>query len=165
MQEMLETWVWSLSQKDPLEEKIATHSSTLAWEIPWTEEPGGLQSMGSQRVGHDCVIKCSEDVFENIVYIPNSTEILCSSGHPVLTEVLTHFLSFLPGSQLHLKSYYQMLPASVFLPPFASLYFRYFLLLLNPLIFSLAASNPLNFPLCSWVDCILAPVQSPPLKI
>ena len=38
---------------DPLEEEMATHSSILAWEIPWTEEPGGLQSMGSQRVGHD----------------------------------------------------------------------------------------------------------------
>ena len=45
--------VGSLGQEDPLEEGIATHSSTLAWEIPWTEEPGGLQSMGSQRVGHN----------------------------------------------------------------------------------------------------------------
>ena len=42
---------------DPLEKKVATHSSILAWEIPWTEEPGGLQSMGSQRVGHDLVTK------------------------------------------------------------------------------------------------------------
>ena len=40
-------------QEDPLEEEMTTHSSVLAWEIPWTEEPGGLQSMGSQRVGHD----------------------------------------------------------------------------------------------------------------
>ena len=53
MQEMWETWVQSLSQEDPLEEEIATHSSILAWKIPWTEEPGGLQSTGSQRVGHD----------------------------------------------------------------------------------------------------------------
>ena len=45
--------VWSLGQKDPLEEGMATHSSILAWRIPWTEEPGGLQSMGSQRVGPD----------------------------------------------------------------------------------------------------------------
>ena len=44
--------VWSLVQEDPLEEGMATHSSILAWEIPWTEEPAGLQSMGSQRVGH-----------------------------------------------------------------------------------------------------------------
>ena len=41
------------SQEDPLEEAMATHSSILAWKVPWTEEPGGLQSMGSQRVGHD----------------------------------------------------------------------------------------------------------------
>ena len=45
-----ETWVQSLGQKDPLEKKMATHSSILAWRIPWTEEPGGLKSMGSQRV-------------------------------------------------------------------------------------------------------------------
>ena len=48
-----ETWVRSLGWEDPLEEGIANHSSTLAWKIPWTEEPGGPQSMGSQRVGHD----------------------------------------------------------------------------------------------------------------
>ena len=48
-----ETWVQSLGQEDPLEKEMATHSSTLAWKIPWTEEPGRLQSMGSQRVGHD----------------------------------------------------------------------------------------------------------------
>ena len=43
----------SLSQEAPLEEEMATHSSILAWRIPWTEEPGGLKSIGSQRVGHD----------------------------------------------------------------------------------------------------------------
>ena len=46
---MQETWVWSLGQKDVLEKEMATHSSILAWEIPQTEEPGGLQSMGSQK--------------------------------------------------------------------------------------------------------------------
>ena len=50
---MQETWVWSLGWEDPLEKRMATHSSILAWRIPWTEEPGGLQSMGSQRVRHD----------------------------------------------------------------------------------------------------------------
>ena len=50
---MRETWVRSLGWKDPLEKEMATHSSILAWRIPWTEEPGGLQSTGSQRVGHD----------------------------------------------------------------------------------------------------------------
>ena len=48
MQEMLETFVGLLSQEDTLEKEMATHSSILAWKIPWTEEPGGLQSMGSQ---------------------------------------------------------------------------------------------------------------------
>ena len=48
-----ETPVRSLGQEDPLEKEMATHSSIVAWRIPWTEEPGGLQSMGSQRVGHD----------------------------------------------------------------------------------------------------------------
>ena len=52
---MQETWVQSLVQKDPLEKGMATHSSILAWRIPWTEEPGRLQSMGSQRVRHDWV--------------------------------------------------------------------------------------------------------------
>ena len=51
--QMQETRVRSLGQEDPLEKEMATHSSTLAWRIPWTEEPGRLQSMGSQRVGHD----------------------------------------------------------------------------------------------------------------
>ena len=50
---MQETQVQSLGQEDPLEEGMATHSSILAWRIPWTEEPGGLQSLGSRRVGHD----------------------------------------------------------------------------------------------------------------
>ena len=50
---MQETWVQSLGCEDLLEKEMATHSSILAWKIPWTEEPGRLQSMGSQRVGHD----------------------------------------------------------------------------------------------------------------
>ena len=54
---MQETQVQSLGGEDPLEKEIASHSSILAWEIPWTEEPGGLQSMGSQRVGHDLMTK------------------------------------------------------------------------------------------------------------
>ena len=50
---MQETWVGSLGREDPLEKEMATHSSILAWRIPWTEKHGGLQSSGSQRVGHD----------------------------------------------------------------------------------------------------------------
>ena len=50
---MQETWVQSLDWEDPLEKEMATHSNTIAWNIPWTEEPGRLQSIGSQRVRHD----------------------------------------------------------------------------------------------------------------
>ena len=50
---MQETHFQSLGREDPLEKRMATHSSILAWRIPWTEESGGLQSMGSQRAGHD----------------------------------------------------------------------------------------------------------------
>ena len=53
IQETQEMWVRSLGQQNPLEEEMATHSSILAWKIPWTEEPDELQSMGLQRVGHD----------------------------------------------------------------------------------------------------------------
>ena len=56
---MRETWIQSLGREDPLEKEMATHSSILAWRIPWMEEPGGLQSMGSQRVGHDWVTSLS----------------------------------------------------------------------------------------------------------
>ena len=53
MQGTQDSWVLPLSQEDALEKEMASHSSILAWKIPWTEEPGELQSMGSQRVGHD----------------------------------------------------------------------------------------------------------------
>ena len=53
MQETQEMPLLSLDQEDPLKEKMATHSSILAWKIPWIEESGGLQSMGSQRIGYD----------------------------------------------------------------------------------------------------------------
>ena len=53
MQETQETQVRPLGREDPLEEEMTTHASILAWRIPWSEEPGGLQSIGSQRAGHD----------------------------------------------------------------------------------------------------------------
>ena len=56
---MQETWVWSLGWEDTLEKRVATHFSILAWRIPWTEDPGRLHSMGSQRVGHDWVTNTS----------------------------------------------------------------------------------------------------------
>ena len=60
---MRETWIRSLDGEDPLEKEMATHSSILAWKIPWTEEPGGLQSMGLQRVGHNWATS-----FFNVLY-------------------------------------------------------------------------------------------------
>ena len=56
---MPETWARSLGQEDPLEKEMATYSSILAWKIPWMEELGGLQFIGSQRVGHDCATSLS----------------------------------------------------------------------------------------------------------
>ena len=55
MHETQEIWLQFLDREDPLEKEMATHSSILAWEIPWTEDPGGLQSMGLQKVSHDLV--------------------------------------------------------------------------------------------------------------
>ena len=57
---MQETWVQSLGQEDPLEKKVATHSSILAWRIPWMEEPGRLHTVGSQRIGHDWATSLSQ---------------------------------------------------------------------------------------------------------
>ena len=64
-----ETWVWSLGREDPLEKEMATHSSILAWRISWTEEPGGLQSMGSQRVRHDWTTNTPTCCTKDIVYM------------------------------------------------------------------------------------------------
>ena len=63
---MLETWFQSLVWEDPLEKEMAIHSSTIAWKIPWTEELGRLQSMGSQRVGHDLATKQQQQQIYNI---------------------------------------------------------------------------------------------------
>ena len=67
---MWETWVQSLCQEDPLEKEMATHSSILAWKIPWTEEPGRLQFMGLQRVGHDwaTLIVVMEKTLESLLH-------------------------------------------------------------------------------------------------
>ena len=61
---MQETWVQSLGGEDPLKKEMATHSSILAWNITWTEEPGGLQSMGSPKVRHNLVAKQQIQVLE-----------------------------------------------------------------------------------------------------
>ena len=81
---MWKTWVQSLGQEDPLEGRMAAHPSILAWRIPWTEEPGGLQSMGSQRAGHDLAIDTSTtDFITTDLFLQYKTIILtkrCSKG-------------------------------------------------------------------------------------
>ena len=72
---MRKTWVRSLGREDPLEKEMATHSSIRAWRIPWTEEPGGLQSTGSQRVGHDREISLSHVFLNFQVYYKANTEL------------------------------------------------------------------------------------------
>ena len=67
---MQETWVQSLGLEDPLEKGMATHSSILAWRIPGTEEPGGLQSMGLQRVGHNLAVNCIFDTAWVSIWCP-----------------------------------------------------------------------------------------------
>ena len=69
-----ETWVQSLGREDPLEKEMATHSSILGWKIPWTEEPGGIQSMGSQRLGHNWVTNAYSIKYEQYL------EVCCSEG-------------------------------------------------------------------------------------
>ena len=68
---MQETWVWSLSWEDPLEEEMVTHSSILPWETPWTEEPGGLQSMELQRAGHGLETKQQQHIsmYHHIMHV------------------------------------------------------------------------------------------------
>ena len=82
-----ETWVQSLGQKDPQEKGMATHCSILAWRIPWAEEPGGLQSMGTQRVGHDWVTKHSITV-----------SVLDTFHHSLLKTPITSFFPDTPLS-------------------------------------------------------------------
>ena len=86
VQEMQETQIRSLSREDPLEEGLATHPSALTWRVPWAEEPGGLQSMGSQRVRHDGVTEhtCTFST-PNLNFILNCSLLLikmvCGSNH------------------------------------------------------------------------------------
>ena len=82
MEEKQETGFQFLGGEDPLEEGIATHSSTLAWEIPWTEEPGGLQSMGSQRVRHDWAHTLRESQGVPWTLFPAASEPRLVDGHP-----------------------------------------------------------------------------------
>ena len=75
---MRETWVRSLGGEDPLEKEMATHSSTLAWKIPWTEEPCRLQSMGSQRVGHDLATSLTQQLIIELRTLRSRDVGMCS---------------------------------------------------------------------------------------
>ena len=83
-QETQEMWVWSLGQEDPLEEEMATQSSILAWKIPRTEDPGGLQSMGLQRIVHNCAHAHLNEYWRGLSESPifrlNTTCSLCAPG-------------------------------------------------------------------------------------
>ena len=77
---MQETWVWSLGWEDPLEKEMATHSSILAWRIPWMEEPGRLQSTGLQRVGHNWATSLSLFTWKSSD-VNTSAEDICVGAH------------------------------------------------------------------------------------
>ena len=108
MQETQETWVQSLSQEDLLEEGMGTCSSILAWIIPWTEEPHGLQSMGSQRVKHDWAVehKGTQTCWNAISVALSPFPLLCLSVCLSLSLSLSHthtpckYTSYLPIIQL-----------------------------------------------------------------
>ena len=80
-----ETQVQSLGREDPLEEGMTIHSSTFAWRIPWAEEPGRLQSIGSHRVGHDCS-NLAHSTHLTIAY-PSKCSVISSSKKPYLTQL------------------------------------------------------------------------------
>ena len=106
----IETWVWSPGQEDPLEEGMASHSSILAWRIPWTEEPGGPQSIGSQRVRQDwsdwaCVVsrlkrhscrRCGGLSTQNMLLQASGSE--AAQPCPTLCDPMD---CSLPGSSVH----------------------------------------------------------------
>ena len=87
---MQETQVQSMDQKDPLEKEMATHSSILAWRIPWTGEPGRLQSVGSQRVGHDWRLNDNyeDHLGGSSVDLPQSLDRERESSRPVSSCVI-----------------------------------------------------------------------------
>ena len=87
---MKEIWFPSLGQEDPLEKGMATHSSILAWRTPWTEEPGGLQSMGLHRVGHDWSDSAGMHARAGLSNMPRATEAM------LISRVLTCFGSQRP---------------------------------------------------------------------
>ena len=111
---MRKTWVQSLGWEDPLEENMATHSSVVAWVIPWTEEPGGLQSVGSQRVGHNrsdsthefslhTLPRPDEDLKESGLPLAHCSFLSKSAPSPLLVPAWLPQLQVLPPQQLHAR--------------------------------------------------------------
>ena len=78
-------WVWSLGQRDPLEEEMAAHSSMLAWKIPWTEESGRLQSVGSQRVRHDWA--CCSSIYPRLLSLKELSPLLWAKEELLLPDL------------------------------------------------------------------------------
>ena len=88
---MRETWVRFQGREDPLEKEMATHSSILAWRIPWTEEPDGLQSTGSQRIGHDWATSLSLSVTDRTRFKTQSTKLWIHALNYMFLQIQSHF--------------------------------------------------------------------------
>ena len=95
---MQETWVQSLGRGDPLEEEMAPNSSILAWETPWMEKPGGLQSMEPQRVGHDLATEHT-----HIGNLNSSCVRVCVCAHILVYCVCTHSRAYTYVCKLHAR--------------------------------------------------------------
>ena len=104
---MQETWVQYLGQKDPLEKRMATHSSILALEIPWTEEPGGLQFMGSQRVRYDLVNNTHTQIYSSFVQFIAHSPLFSTLPHPKIivwipvSHLVNHWITVFKWNHLH----------------------------------------------------------------
>ena len=103
-----ETWVRSLGQEDPLEKEMATHFSILAWKIPWTKEPGRLQSMGSQRVGHDWVTSLTYSLTKQFCLKEHTSTVdfLRLKGSAITSKNCSRYLQYgHPDHELHTRTF------------------------------------------------------------
>ena len=123
---MQNTCIQSLGQEDPLEKGMVTHSRILAWRIPWTEEPGGLPSMGSQRARHNLAMTQQSQIFWGLTFLVQDTPppgslkwgpIPCSLGKTSVVVIIFPFVSHLPrDTGLDLTPSYLSCCGSFFLP-------------------------------------------------
>ena len=121
---MWETWVQSLGQEDLLEKEMTTHSSILAWKIPWTEEPGRLQSMGSQRVRHDWVTSLSFLIPVGIRFVLQRKEMnKTDCGKMIILENLKWVITILEYTEI--KATLHLLYSSYLPWEKRNLYFRW----------------------------------------